>query len=315
MSKIALFLAIVLVIVGAIYGVSQSFEGSFKMGDVLSYVPWFSSGTRVSTSTLGSPVRVTTQETQKKYPVGKATTTIQKTQEPKPPTPPEGFTVRDLSPFFGKVQITSVTRPSYSVSRRGQLTLRANALGDMSLDITGWKIKGNVGGEIYIPQASGEYTLSGWESSRNIVLSSGNYVVIYSTKSGVDRNIRLNKCIGYLNNLYTFSPRLPNTCPARDTKQVSLFSGACQTYLRSLRTCEEPTANEKNQFGGSGDASCRAFLDTLNYGGCYKAHRNDRDFFSNEWRVWLNAEMPFDTQHDRLVLYDKNGKVVDDYTY
>ncbi len=316
MSKVALFLAILLVIVGAIYGISQSFKGSFKLGDIFSEIPGFSRKMSTSTKPV-SPVKVTTQEAQRKArEAKKATTTVSKqTQEPKLPTPPQGFSQNDLSSVYGKVQITTVTKPSYASPRRGKFTLKAIGVKNESIDITGWRVKGNSGGEIYIPQASADYTLSGWMSNGDIIFGTGSYVTVYSTRSTVGRNIRLNKCFGYLNELYTFNPRLPNNCPSYDRKQISTFSGACQTFIRSLSACEVPTANEKNQFGGGADVACRALLDTFNYGGCYKVYRGNSDFFSGEWRVWIDAELPFDTEHDRLVLYDKSGKVVDVYTY
>lgn len=309
MKKLVIFLVILLVIVGVVFSLANSLKGKIEFKDVFKLTPLYTPPKEARPTVNVSQKTSATQNQKAPSP------TPQKPKEPPLPVPPEGFSVNDLSPYYKKASITGFVRPSYSKSLQGKFTIRFSGDKDTSVDVTGWKVKGNRGGETYIPQASEEFNLLGWSPYGNIMLKKDDYVVVYSAKSSIDKNFRLNKCMGYLNNAYAFNPRISSSCPAFDKKQTITFSGACQTFLSRMGGCKEPTASEKNMFSGPNDTACRAFLDTLNYGGCYRAHRSDTDFFSKEWRVWLNAEMLFDPEHDRLILYDKNGKVVNEYIY
>ena len=238
-------------------------------------------------------------------------------REPEKPVivPPTGFSLSQLSPYYDKVRLESVTRAYDDYYSQSQFTLRTDYSLENGVNVTGWKIKGNKGAEIVIPRAIGDYGVQGFSQASDILLKKGDYLTVYSGKSPSNQNFRLNKCIGYLNNLYTFSPSLPNNCPSIDRNKIISFSGRCQSFIYSLGTCEEPSSNERNQFTTPEDASCGSFLTALNYGGCYSAHRYETDFFSNEWRAWVNQQFSFDRDHDRVLLYDRNGLLVDEYTY
>ena len=62
------------------------------------------------------------------------------------------------------------------------------------------------------------------------------------------------------------------------------------------------------------DYACQQFLATLNYKGCFEAHESDADFFSNQWWAWTGSNI-LDPSHDVVNLYDRNGLLVDEYTY
>lgn len=227
--------------------------------------------------------------------------------------PPSGFTVSQLSPYYDKIFIDSVSR-DYSKKTINQITIRANSIKE-KIDITGWYIKGNKSVFVYIPQAIKNFDLrSAWFES-DIILESNNYVYIYNSQSPIGRNFRLNKCTGYLNNYYKFIPSLSNNCPRIDRGAIISFSGKCQNILTSIGTCKEISNKDWNSLIGDEEANCRAYVDDFNYGGCYSAHYSDSDFLSNEWRVWLNTNISFDIDHDRLLLFDKNGLLVDEKIY
>lgn len=242
---------------------------------------------------------------------------IPPSREPEKPVivPPVGFSLAQLSPYYDKVRLENVTRSyDYSYSQ-AQFILRADYSVENGINVTGWKIKGNKGAEVFIPQAIADYTVQGFLQNSDVSLKKGDYLVIYSGKSATNQNFRLNKCMGYLNNTYTFSPSLPNNCPSFDRTALLNFSGRCQSFVYSIGTCREPSSNEKNQFTAPEDGPCNTFLNTLNYGGCYSAHRYENDFFSNEWRAWVDQQFSFDREHDRILLYDRQGLLVDEYAY
>ena len=235
-------------------------------------------------------------------------------ESPKPQiTPPAGFTLDQISPYYQKVRISSVVRARRS-GDVGKIKFSASSIKDESINLTNWRIKTN-SGALIIPQAINKYDPFGYAEAGNVILGSGDYLHLYSSKSLPGRNFRLNKCTGYLNNIYTFDPALPKQCPRVDRQSISSFSGQCQSFILSLRTCQEPTSNEINKFVSPLNQSCNELLRTLNYRGCYDRHNQDDDFLLREWRVWLNKALPLDSQHDRLLLFDEEGLLVDEYTY
>jgi len=147
------------------------------------------------------------------------------------------------------------------------------------------------------------------------VVSGNNYVNIYSGFSPINRNLRLNKCTGYLENNFTFNPSLPQDCPSISRSEISYLSGQCQSYLLSLWGCKLPDYSFYNLLPGNDDGNnCRNFLNNINYTSCLQKHRSEADFMSNEWRVWINENI-LDSQHDRVLLFDTQGQLVDQYTY
>lgn len=226
---------------------------------------------------------------------------------------PQGFTASQLSPYFGQVRLGNVS-PGYNYSYSGsygQVSLYAYlSQSTTTVDVTGWQIKTNRGGE-YIPQAVVIYDPSGLAAPSDIRLKSGDTVNLYSTSAPV--NLRLNKCIGYLPNQSQFIPQLPQNCPYPDRSQIQSFSGACQNYITSLGNCQLPNFNDFRV--PQNDYSCLDYLNThFNYYSCYNAHFADPDFLSNEVRVWMGSS-PFDQLHDKVLLLDRNGLLVDVYTY
>jgi hypothetical protein len=237
--------------------------------------------------------------------------------------PPLGFTVAQLSPYYQKARLITLTHPYSYADTRAQFTVSYDGGGSSTVDITGWTLKGNGTYGISIPTAILDYQQStfGYNTSTNrgtdhIVLRSGDRASFYSWAGQMNGlSFRLNKCTGYLNEQYAFNPSLPNECPRIDDSRVVLYSGKCQDFIRSMSTCKMPNFDAVNQITGPNDAECKALILKQNYSGCYSAHRNDPDFFSREWRVWMNQNFPFDFLHDRVVLYDNEGKVVDVYIY
>jgi len=222
---------------------------------------------------------------------------------------PAGFTARDLSPYFGKVRFGSVS-PGYSGSY-SQVSLYAYMKEGESVNITGWLMKGNKGTR-YVPQAVAVYDPSGLASETDIFLKSGETVNIYSTTSAIGKNLRLNKCVGYLENASRFTPSLYVSCPYVDRSEIQYLSGECQNYILSLGGCKLPDANPNIPMY---DYACRAYLDILNYRGCFDRHSNDPDFSSKEWRVWIGSGQFLDSLHDRVLLFDRQGLLVDERTY
>lgn len=219
---------------------------------------------------------------------------------------PAGFTAKDLSPYFHKIRLTSIM-PGWFSSQE-QLTLY-NGSGQ-TVDVSGWRLDANRGG-VYVPKAVGVYDPSGLAGEGDIRLKNGETLTLYSGSSAVGVNLHLNKCIGYLQNVNKFTPPLPLSCPAIDRSAISGFTGACQNYIESIGTCELPAPNPPVP---QTDYGCQAFINNINYGGCFSAHRGDADFLSSQWWAWMGGQI-LDKNHDRVLLKDGSGLLVDEYDY
>jgi len=222
-------------------------------------------------------------------------------------TPPAGFTVAQLSPYYQKVRLSGVSRSEITIS-----TYPAFGTPTSTVDITGWEIKTNRGGE-FVPQVQNIYEPTGVPIQSDIILALNqvNYVNLYSNSSPA--NLRVNSCMGYLNTPQQFNPGFVYTCPQIDTSQISQFSGSCQNYIRSLYNCQSP------DFGSSyfprNDYQCEDYLrGKYNYTWCVSAYASGPNFLSNEWRVWMGTT-PLDPYHDIVKLVDRNGLLVDVYSY
>lgn len=229
---------------------------------------------------------------------------------------PKGYTIDQLSPFFHKVRISSVS-PGTSPKTYTKVTLTARLSAELkSMNITGWILRGKDKSIRVIPRAVETYSPVEPQFLSDIVLKNSETLNLYATSSPIG-NFKLNKCIGYFAKIYNFSPALSASCPAIDKTDISFLNSKCQDYIKTLSGCAVP---DPNKTGIVGDRDCYDFLSKINYGGCYYEHRGDADFLKSEWRVWLNrpdrANDPFlDPKHDRVELFDRLGLLVDLYIY
>ena len=235
--------------------------------------------------------------------VGGATTTIN------PAEIPAGYTAAQLSPYFHDVLFGSVSARTYY--SYGTITLNDDDYYSTgTIDITGWQIKSNDGDE-YVPQAVNLYDPTGLAPASDINVKTGDTVFIYS--SSAPFNLRLNECIGYAAHVANFVPALPLTCPYINQSQLQDFSGACQNYLDTIGQCQSPVLSGPQV--PTNDYACMNYLENnFTYRSCFNQHSADANFLSNQVWVWTGSS-PVNRYHDTVRLLDKNGLLVDIYTY
>lgn len=308
MKNISLLFFIFLVAFGA-YVAAQSFRGDGVISWI--HLPKLGLGT-----TLGTYIEKPKDNDRLIYPKGAAPSRTAVSSQPQEPSSSEN------SPYYKKVYFGSVQRPYVVNDTRASFTLYADSSLSAPVDITGWKVKGNGGYGVELPTAIADFQKTmimyraTFRGADDVVLRPGDYAVFYSAVSPINgANLRLNKCTGYLNENYSFSPALPNECPRVESSRTVYFTGKCQEYLRSIGTCRTPSQDSINAALDAGDVECRSFISRMNYDGCFAEHHADADFYSREWRVWLNQSLPFDLLHDKIVLYDRAGLPVNEYTY
>lgn len=224
---------------------------------------------------------------------------------------PEGYGAGDLSPLFRKVRISSVrvaTRAgTFGGPTADMVTLKeAIGGGDTAVNLTGMRLKTN-SGTYLIPRAAKVYKTTG-AALANVTLADGQSALLYGSKSPVGANFMGNACMGYLNDRYTFVPRLAGVCAKPTKSEIATFSGACQDYILKLGTCREGDPADSRI--PSSDAACRSFVASISYEGCVERRQADAKFLTNVWNVWA-GDLPLDPLHDRVLLLDQNGKLVD----
>lgn len=220
---------------------------------------------------------------------------------------PPDFTREQLSPHFGKLKFSYVTRPGYG-RHFSEMLLYANLGQDERLNITGWQIRNWRKEEVTIPKGAEIYDpLS--PPADDILLKSGDSVKIFSNTNPLNLNLRLNKCTGYLEKLFDFTPDLPLECPRYSQAEIRHLHPFCQDYILSLGTCEIPTSGALAY-----DSQCHQFLSKLSYKPCVDEHRNDPYFIKSQWFIWIKKDI-LDPRRDRLLLFDKEGLLVNEYTY
>ncbi len=320
MGKI-IWVIVAIVVVVALYNTFSQLKGSLRF-ESLSSIIRLPGGVNIrATSTISVPTGTGTNGIIKNTPPPSTQSLPPPASVKTPIVPPAGFSLDQLSPFYSQVKISSVSQWGYSGG--GQISLKADYSLVAPINITNWQMRSNKsnGGDVFvIPKAASDPSFMNVVSNQSgdIILGKSDYINIYEDFSPIGMNLRLNKCTGYLNSSYKFSPSLPNNCPVMyDRSEISIFSSTCQNLITSLWNCSVPSPDQINSVSGPNDNACRAMLsDRFNYNGCYKYHHNDADFFSNEWRAWLGTSIRnIDWSHDRLMLLDKNNLVVDVYIY
>lgn len=226
---------------------------------------------------------------------------------------PFGFTPDKLSPHFEKVKLE--VKKTTNSQNQFSIALKTNLKKGEKINISGWWFRTNRQSSKSIPWGIKYYNPFGYSKKEPIVLETGDYVYFYFSPSPTGQSFRLNKCTGYLNNDFLFSPPLPQNCPLPSKKEISFLSGRCQSFILSLKKCEAVSPAKIQIFNRPDELSCRIYLEEFNYKNCYDDHYSDPDFLSHEWRVWLDWPLQFDPEHDRLLLFDEKGLLVDEYAY
>lgn len=229
------------------------------------------------------------------------------------------------SPYKGVVHISSVQRGStvvseeYAVIRYGGSffgfgTTKSNQA--LPVNITGWQI-GTPRSSAFIPRA---FTIPEIDlSERDILLPPGGEAIIVTGTPAYTRNFRENQCVGYFTESNSFTPGLSSSCPDRPGRSLLLdmkFNGACIDAIEGISSCRTPASRGPFAPAVVGQACLDFMNENFNYFGCVKNLRDRRDFLESTWRVSLKrGQKLFDPRHDRVLLRDESGLLVDEFEY
>ena len=214
------------------------------------------------------------------------------------------------SQYIDKVTISRVTKAT--INNESVIHLRVRPNKGEEINLTGFTIKTRKG-ELKI-QKGLEYLKSNYPN-RDIVISEPLTVYLIGNVSPliVKDNFRSNQCINYFSRSNDIYPRLYNSCQAPKLASLGHLTPYCQDYLIHKNRCEMP--NYSDNFKISTDNACVNFiLNYYTYNGCFDKNFRDDKFLLSSWYIYLNKNIVEDL-HDTISLYDKNGLLVDKYTY
>ncbi len=181
------------------------------------------------------------------------------------------------------------------------------------VDISDWTI-GDSKGESY--KLGGISLIAGAAPIPNqdrLVLRSSARIHIITGRSPLGENFRLNKCAPYFSQYKTFTPRISGSCPSpnKEPGQDGL-SDTCYQYIKTLSTCRIPTNIPLFL-----DNTCREFIQkNASYDACVKNHKNEADFYGDEYWVYLNRpEHMWSDVRDTILLKDTRGSVIKSISY
>jgi len=216
------------------------------------------------------------------------------------------------SPQAGMVSFESVHR-SDGVSIKDEfLVLMTEARAANSVNISGWTLKNTHGKKVSIGSAA-YFPKAGYINfESDIILLPGERVIVSSGQSPIGNSFRVNACSGYLEQFQDFIPPLSSSCPKPLLLQeADLLDDTCRRYISSLPNCEFPASLPQGLSG----VCVEHINEHLNYNGCSLDYQNVKNFYKEEWRVFLGQEERFLSGTGAVILLDINGLYVDRAIY
>lgn len=181
------------------------------------------------------------------------------------------------------------------------------------VNISGWKISNSRGAEYKIGQVTSFPGLSTIAGQDQLVLMEKGRVNIVTGRSPRGENFRLNKCAEYFEQYDTFVPSISVSCPAPSLESgQDVLTDRCFKYVRGLSSCRIP-----NPLPLDIGNQCREWIqEHVSYSACIDSYRADKDFFKNDWYVYLNRpEHIWSDVRDTISLTDERGTIMATVSY
>lgn len=186
-----------------------------------------------------------------------------------------------------------------SSKEEGYIVFKAKPENSAAISISGWRLV--IGGEEKIIPLGSTLPYFGEVNQLSAIqLLANDRVIISFFPSSLGVAFRENKCSGYLGEFLNFTPALPGNCPA---PLAQSNEPTCQSFIERLPVCQ-------NKIENAPSPECKRFLsDNVGYNTCIGRHKNDADFFSKTWRVYI--PLPNPPSGPFILLDDKGNKVLD----
>lgn len=226
-----------------------------------------------------------------------------------PITPKTVPTISATSTAKDKIKISNIDR--YSTKPNEQSITIRNSIGKDNINITGFKLVNSLGSQYIIPMG---HTIPGINpiAEDNIILKPGETAKIIVGQQMSITNFQENICTGYFDEKTDYGRNLSHSCPKPDyMSRISTLPDYCIATFDEISSCRTiDTQKTQNE-------TCLQYsIDHFNYQGCLKDFKNKTGFQKGSWLVWMQRNTAFFRQlHDIVILYDRDGKIVDQYSY
>ena len=273
-----------------------------------------------------------------------ATSTVQTTTTPPPPpkaapaggNPPAGTVISstvapqpdpNTSPLKGKLVVAG--GQLYGAVEQEYIAIQAPSANTENILITGLSIRSaetfnsqtiDKGWSLVYPNSTGEGENVFLKPGGVAYLISGRSPMALTTGSLPSRGgFQLNKCTGFFEQGLNFYHGLPIECPAPVQEPLpqppNRLSDACYDYLASIPRCTVPSGTIPQHL--MSDGSCQSHLfNKISYNQCVSYHREEPDFYKNDWRMYFGRNSKFWRDRREVVeLVDAEGKIIDRRVY
>lgn len=223
-----------------------------------------------------------------------------------------------VSPYASYVRLEK-SKAGESDPKKEYVTIRVLSTAKQSVTLTGWKLQSTATSLSVVIGPSAELPFLGDINYESPIVAGPKSVVVVTTGSSPNgASFRLNKCTGYFEQFQDFAPTLPKECPKPKDEMLlypekTASNQVCADYIGNIAQCTLVLASIPGNVGNN----CQSFIqENLSYNGCIMKHKNEPDFYKDEWRVYLKRSQElWKNNHDRILLLDENGKLVSAVNY
>lgn len=182
--------------------------------------------------------------------------------------------------------------------------------------LSGLRLKGDYGLDLSIGEGVYLYWPGITNTEEPIFLEPGGVAIITTGQSPIGYSFRVNKCTGYFEQFQDFYPSLSKDCIYPKDEDLPSGQGGlddeCLDYIDTLSRCEAVESMPEYL-----SSQCQEYVSTkINYKSCVETHRNDSDFYENEWRIFLNRnEEMWKEKRETIELFDQSGNLIKSISY
>lgn len=228
------------------------------------------------------------------------------------------------SPYYDKVKMSNISGLNDSNPNNEFLTLSTSLKKTETIKITGWYLQSKVTGRLAVIGKAALLPFPYTRTESDVILQSGDRVILNKGFSPIGISFRTNKCTGYFAENRDFTPSLPLKCPVAKDENLPLFStnessnDRCVDAIKKIGRCKTKGSSFLRDLEDTVNQSCKNYIKNINYNSCVAWHYDDTDFPGNEYRIYFRSigKLWRDRDDgDKIGLYDENGLVVDSISY
>lgn len=212
------------------------------------------------------------------------------------------------STLWGKITIRGKNISDKAESE--YITIENTSTTSEKISITGFKIVTSAGEQFTIPKG---HNLPGISEvpKDDVVLNPYEGAKIIAGRQERRLDFRQNICEGYLDQNSNFGGQLSRSCPRPQITASQNLPDHCIRVFESTQTCRTVDTSKIQV------PECISFSEAnYNYQACIRNYRTRSDFFGRNWLIWMQRPNTFLKKiHDKLTLYDREGKIVSIYEY